>query len=99
MIYPVLNDKQQLIGIIDFDSIRSVVFNNFSIKFTTIQEVMIQPQFTLDYYEGMESVMDKFDESKAEFLPVLKQNTFVGLVDKKSILEAYREKLKQMTID
>lgn len=99
MIYPVLDDKQHLIGIIDFDSIRSIVFNNFSIKFTTIQEVMTQPQFTLDYYEGMESVMEKFDASNAAYLPVLKQNVFVGLVDKQSILEAYREKLKQMTID
>jgi CIC family chloride channel protein len=99
MIYPVLNEKQQLIGVIDFNTIRAVIFNTFSIKFTTISEVMTQPKETLDYHEGMESIMEKFDSSKADFLPVIKQGTFIGIVAKKAILESYREKLKQMTIE
>jgi hypothetical protein len=43
--------------------------------------------------------MEKFDSSKADFLPVIKQGTFIGIVAKKAILESYREKLKQMTIE
>lgn len=99
ILYPVLNEKQELIGIVDFNSIRSVVFNSYSVKFTTIQEVLTQPIATLSFDEGMESIMEKFDSTKADTLPVLNKKIFVGLVSKKDILEAYREKLKQMTIE
>ena len=99
ILYPVLNEKHELIGIVDFNSIRSVVFNSYSVKFTTIQEVLTQPITTLSFDEGMESIMEKFDSTKADTLPVLNKKIFVGLVSKKDILEAYREKLKQMTIE
>jgi CIC family chloride channel protein len=60
---------------------------------------MTAPKAVLYFDEGMESIMEKFDSTKTDFLPVINKNTFVGLVSKKSILEAYREKLKQMTIE
>jgi CIC family chloride channel protein len=47
----------------------------------------------------MEIVMEKFEKTKVNFLPVLKNGKYYGFISKASALEAYREKLKAMTIE
>ena len=37
-VYPVVNAKNQLLGVIEFEKLRPIVFNPFRIKYTTIQE-------------------------------------------------------------
>jgi CIC family chloride channel protein len=47
----------------------------------------------------MEVVMNKFEKSKVVFLPVLKEGKYFGFISKSIALEAYRTKLKSMTIE
>ena len=47
----------------------------------------------------MEVVMDKFEKTKATFLPVVKDEKYFGFISKSEALEAYRAKLKSMTIE
>ena len=49
--------------------------------------------------ESMEMVMNKFEKSKMTYLPVLKNEKYYGFISKSIALEAYRTKLKAMTID
>lgn len=98
-IIPVLDDKQKLLGIIDFEHIRPIVFKSFRIKFTEVQEVLSQPKEIINHDDGMETIMDKFESSKEMVLPVIKNGKFFGLANKVDILEAYREKLKEMIIE
>lgn len=98
-IIPVLDDKDKLLGIIDFENIRPIVFNSFRIKFTEVQEVLTQPKEIINHDDGMEKIMDKFENSKELILPVIKNGKFFGLVNKLDVLEAYREKLKEMVIE
>ena len=49
--------------------------------------------------ESMETVMDKFETSKAAYLPVLKNGKYYGFISKSVALEAYRTKLKSITIE
>lgn len=96
---PVLDEKQKLLGVIDFEEIRSIVFNPYRIKFTTVEEVLSQPKEILLLDDGMEMIMEKFESSNQTLLPVLKSGKFYGLLEKVSVLEAYREKLKEMVIE
>lgn len=96
---PVLDEKQKLVGVIDFEEIRSFVFNSYRIKFTTVQEVLSQPKEILNHDDGMETIMEKFETSEQNILPVLKSGKFYGLLNKVDVLEAYREKLKEMVIE
>lgn len=96
---PVLDEKEKLLGVIDFDAIRSFAFNPYRIKFTTVEEVLIQPKEVLNHDDGMELIMDKFESSKMSVLPVIKSGKFYGLLAKVDALEAYREKLKEMIIE
>jgi CIC family chloride channel protein len=47
----------------------------------------------------METVMDKFERTKVNYLPVIKSGKYYGFISKANALEAYREKLKAMTIE
>ena len=98
-VIPVLDDKNRLLGIIDFENIRPIIFNSFRIKFTEVNEVMTQPKVTIQHDDGMETIMEKFETSNETFLPVIKNGKFFGLISKIDILEAYREQLKEMTIE
>lgn len=96
---PVLDEKQRLLGVIDFEEIRSIVFNPYRIKFTTVEEVLSQPKEIINHDDGMEIIIDKFESSDAALLPVIKSGKFFGLLSKMDVLEAYREKLKEMIIE
>jgi CIC family chloride channel protein len=43
--------------------------------------------------------MNKFEKSRKAFLPVLKNDKYFGFISKSIALEAYRTKLKSMTIE
>jgi CIC family chloride channel protein len=49
--------------------------------------------------DSMETVMNKFEKTKVQFLPVLKDGKYYGFISKSIALEAYRTKLKSMTIE
>jgi len=98
-IFPVLDAKKQLLGVIDIDTIRSILFSPFSIKYTTIQEVMQNPDAVIYYDETLETIMEKFDYSKCKVLPVLEKGVFIGFIHKYLVLEKYRMRLKSMIIE
>ena len=98
-IIPVLDEKNKLLGIVDFEEIRSIIFNPYRLKFTEIKEILSQPKEIINHDDGMETIMDKFETTNQILLPVTKNGKFFGLISKVAILEAYREKLKEMIIE
>jgi CIC family chloride channel protein len=98
-IIPVLDERHKLLGIVDFEVIRPIVFNPYRIKFTEVKEVMIQPKEIINHDDGMETIMEKFEATNETLLPVTKNGKFFGLIAKVDLLEAYREKLKEMIIE
>lgn len=96
---PVLDEKNRLVGVIDFDQIRPILFNPYRIKFTLINEVLTQPKEIIHHDDGMETIMEKFETSNEPILPVTKNGKFFGLISKINLLEAYRDKLKEITIE
>lgn len=99
VIFAVVNDENQLLGIVHFNTIREIIFNSYRVKYTLVKEIMMKPIEIVTPDESMETVMDKFEKSKVAFLPVLKNDKYYGFISKSIALEAYRTKLKSMTID
>ena len=93
-IIPVLDENSKLIGIVDFDTLRPIAFNPFRIKFTSVQEVITQPKAIINYDDGMEIIMNKFETTNETELPVIKNGKFFGLISKIAILEDKIEGLK-----
>ena len=96
---PVLDEKSKLLGVVDFEIIRPIIFNPYRIKFTMISEVLSQPKALILHDDGMEVIIEKFENANETILPVLKNGKFFGLLYKVDLLEAYREKLKEMIIE
>jgi CIC family chloride channel protein len=99
VIFAVIDQDKKLLGIVHFNDIREIIFSTFKVKYTPVKEIMIPPLEIVYPTDSMEIVMEKFEKTKVSFLPVLKNGKYYGFISKSNALEAYREKLKAMTIE
>jgi CIC family chloride channel protein len=98
-IFPVVNDKNKLLGIIILDNVREVIFKPELYEKVLVKELMSMPPEIVAPYEPMESVMKKFDETGAWNLPVIDAGEYVGFISKSSVFSNYRNKLMDYSID
>jgi len=98
-IFPVVNEKDKLLGIIILDNVREIIFKTELYDKVLVKELMSMPTELLAPFEPMESVMKKFDETGAWNLPVINDGVYVGFISKSSIFSNYRNKLMDYSID
>jgi CIC family chloride channel protein len=99
VIFAVVDTEKNLLGVVHFNDIREIIFNSYRVKYTLVKEIMIAPAEIISPNDSMEMVMNKFEKSRKAFLPVLKEGKYYGFISKSIALEAYRTKLKSMTIE
>lgn len=99
VIFAVVDNERELVGVVHFNDIREIIFNAYRVKYTLIKDVMKIPPATISSNDSMEIVMTKFERSKTAFLPVLRNEKYFGMISKSIALEAYRMKLRSMTIE
>ncbi|WP_026976742.1 chloride channel protein [Flavobacterium tegetincola] len=99
VIFAVVNEDQELLGIVHFNNIREIIFSNFKVKYTSVKEVMQKPGTIVYPFDNMEVVMKKFEQSKMTNLPMVKDGKYFGFISKAVALELYRAKLRSMTIE
>lgn len=99
VVFAVVNNEKDLVGIVHFNDIREIIFNTYRVKYTLIRDVMKTPPAIIFTYDSMEIVMSKFEKTKTAFIPVLRNDKYFGFISKSIALEAYRTKLRSMTIE
>lgn len=99
VVFAVVNHDKDLVGVVHFNDIREIIFNAYRVKYTQIKDVMKMPLATISSIDSMEIVMKKFETSKSAFLPVIRNGKYYGFISKSIALEAYRTKLRAMTIE
>ncbi|WP_413998619.1 chloride channel protein [Flavobacterium sp. W1B] len=99
VVFAVVDKEKHLLGIVHFNNIREIIFNTYRVKYTLVKEIMIDPAEVIYPFNSMETVMNKFETSKVANLPVIKDDKYYGFISKSVALEAYRTKLKSMTIE
>ncbi|WP_430817472.1 chloride channel protein [Carboxylicivirga sp. RSCT41] len=92
-IFPVVNHRNELRGILLLDDIREIMFNHDLYNETTVQELMSLPPAMIEIDENMDKVMRKFEETSAWNLPVVKDGKYLGFVSKSKIFSVYRRVL------
>ena len=95
---PIVNDLQQVVGIIELDHVRKVIFSDFQIKFSHLTD-FIQPTQSASVSENAGNAMDLMEKQKANYLLLTQDKKFIGYVTKKDLLEAYRENLINLRIE
>jgi len=92
-VFPVVTTDGKFVGIVMLDDIRPIMFDASRYDTTTVQEIMNLPPEIITINESMESVMNKFEYSKAWNLPVVEGDKYVGFVSKSKIFSVYRNLL------
>lgn len=96
-IFPVVDDDDDLLGVVQLDDLRADMFNRDKYS-TPITHYMIQPPDKILPQEQMQSVLEKFEDNKTWMLPVVdKQNHYLGFISKSRILAAYRDQLVEIS--
>jgi len=96
-IFPVVDDDDDLLGVVQLDDLRADMFNREKYS-TPITHYMIQPPDKILPQEQMQSVLEKFEDNKTWMLPVVdKQNHYLGFISKSRILAAYRDQLVEIS--
>jgi CIC family chloride channel protein len=97
-IFPVIDKKNRLVGIIMLDDVREVMFKHELYAVTRVRALMRKPPFIVSRGESMQSVMKKFDESGTWNLPVVEDGQYIGFISKSNIFSLYRKALVNTTI-
>ncbi|MEN0052995.1 MAG: chloride channel protein [Mucilaginibacter sp.] len=91
----VTNDDHVLEGIIRLDDIRPVMFNKELYDELNVQKVMVNPVAIINSTDNVRDIVKKFDETNTWNLPVVDEHRFVGFISKSSVLNQYRQLLKE----
>lgn len=96
-IFPVVNEKENLEGIVLLDDIRQIMFEPEKYEKYTVRELMSSYPAACASTDSMEEVMDKFQKSGAWNLPVIDQGRYIGFVSKSKLFNDYRKILKDFS--
>lgn len=97
-LFPVLDEEEKLMGIIVLDDIREFMFNTELYDSVHVKNLMHAPPEHIFYEsDNMKQVMQKFQDSGAWNLPVIKDGKYFGFISKSKLLTAYRRKLINYT--
>jgi len=97
-LFPVVDDTGVLKGIVLLDDIREFMFDTAIYDKINVDTVMQNaPEHIFYELDSMQQVMQKFQDSGAWNLPVIKNGKYHGFVSKSKLLTAYRRKLINFT--
>lgn len=97
-LFPVVDENKKLAGIILLDDVREIMFDQSLYNNTLVESLMHNPPDKIIYgKDSMQIVMQKFQDSGAWNLPVIKDEKYVGFVSKSKLLTAYRRQLINVT--
>jgi CIC family chloride channel protein len=91
--FPVVNEKNELLGLVHMDSIRKIIFNPEKYEKTTVKDLMTTPAAIIKLNENLHTVLKKFDDTNQWNLPVVEDKQYLGFLSKSSILTKYRSEL------
>lgn len=92
-VFPVLNKKNELLGIVRLDSIRGEIFSPALYEKLKASDIMEKTTAKITSEDSIFSIMKKFDETGHWNLPVVKDNIYIGFLSKSTILSKYRTEL------
>lgn len=98
-IFPVLDEDQNLTGILTLDDFKQLLFDQKMHEKVTVSDLMSAPPAVIDTKESMEKVMRSFQETGAWNLPVIEDGRYKGFISKSKLFSAYRRKLKEVSRD
>ena len=98
-IFPVVNDRDILVGIVLLNDIRHIIFNTEMHKNIYVKDLMSFPPAYISPGEPMDTVMKKFEETESWNLPVIDKGKYIGFLSKSKLFSVYRKWLLDISED
>ena len=98
-IFPVIHPQSEdLIGVILLDDLRSIMFDQALYTKIFARDILQNPPEIIEIgKDKMTEIMQKFNQSGAWNLPVVKDEKYIGFISKSKLLTVYRNKLIEVT--
>ena len=92
--FPVVDDRGILLGIVLLDNIRNIMFRPELYNRFHVSKFMVSAPAKIVINTPMDQIMQTFDDTKAWNLPVVDENGhYIGFMSKSKIFNSYREVL------
>ena len=98
-LHPVVDGEGHLMGIVDLQDIRQVMFDQNQYLSLRVIDLMTLPLAEVQWDDKMDDVMAKFENCGAWNLPVVEDGRYVGFVSRSRLFTAYRKWLKATSLD
>lgn len=99
-ILPVLDGAGNLLGEIDINKIRHIVFRTELYSHFKVSQLMAQPLARLAVNDPMEEVMKTFEETESQMLPVMDANDhLIGYISRTHMYAQYRKLVSDFSAD
>ena len=98
-LFPVVDESNRLIGVVQLDDIRNIMFRPDLYRRMHVSRFMSVPSAKVQIGDTMETVMKTFDDTGAWNLPVVDGDKYVGFVSKSKIFNSYRRVLRHYSED
>ena len=92
--FPVVDERGVLVGIVELDNVRNIMFRPELYNRYKVRKIMVTPEVKVSSATPMTEVMRLFDETKAWKMPVVdEEGRYLGFISKSAIFNSYREVL------
>jgi CIC family chloride channel protein len=93
-----VDEDETFLGHILMDDVRNIMFDT-DLYDTTVENLMVKPQYIIDPGEPMAEVAHKFQESGKYNIPVVHKGRYLGYVSRANVFSTYRRKLSEISDD
>ncbi|MBP5643330.1 MAG: chloride channel protein [Bacteroidales bacterium] len=97
-IFPVVAENGEFKGHILFDDVRKFMFDT-SLYGTSVEKIMVYPEYVINYDESMEEIVKKFEESHKYNIVIVDNGKYLGYISRANVFTAYQATLKEISAE
>ena len=95
--FPVINQQNDLLGIVALDKIREIMFDATKYKTTFVKDLMLILPTVIEIDDSVEVVATKFRKTGVWNLVVVDNGKYIGFVSKSKLFSVYRKQLMDIS--
>lgn len=96
-LFPVLDNQHKLIGIVNLDDVRPIMFDQEKYDKVFVRNLMTKPSLTLSLDDKMDAAMQVLKSQNVWNVPVLDHGLYLGFISKSNLLNVYRKVMNDIS--
>lgn len=98
-IFPIVSERGNLIGMLYLDDLPELLHIYSKRPETPLQDIMEPIDYIVSPDDSMEKIMEMFDDSGLNYLPLVYHHQVLGYYSKARMLDAYRRKIVENIVE